>query len=142
MDRALLLIAFCVLVCVLIVGGQWMAKRRLSTLRNTESTAFWNILGAGPDGRTMVIAFSSPSCAVCHGVQAQALTDIENELGRGSVRVMKVDVADKPHVARAFGVMTVPTTVVLTPNGSVVVANHGVALAPKLIQQVQVAAAA
>ena len=117
-----------------------MAKRRLAALQHTASSSLWRTLDARPDGRATVVAFSTPSCAVCHGVQARALTDTENELGRESVRVVHVDVAERPDVARVFGVMTVPTTVVLTPNGAVADANHGLALGPKLIQQVQFAA--
>ncbi len=139
MDRILLLAAFCLLICVLIVAGRWIARRRLKVLRTAEPLTLWHTLNARPDGRATVVAFSSPSCAVCHGVQARALMDTENEFGRESVRVVHVDIAERPDVARVFGVMTVPTTVVLTPHGAVADANHGLALGPKLIQQVRFA---
>ena len=139
MERIPLLIAFVLLVIALIVVGREMARRRTSALKKTEASHLWKALDARPDGRATVVAFSSPSCAVCHGVQARALMDTENVLGREWVRVVHVDIAENPDVAGVFGVMTVPTTVVLTPNGAVVDANHGLALGPKLVQQVRFA---
>jgi len=36
-----------------------------------------------------------------------------------------VDAAEKPEVARAFGVLTVPSTAVLAPKGHLVAVNQG-----------------
>jgi thioredoxin-like negative regulator of GroEL len=53
------------------------------------------------------------------------------------VRVIKVDAARQPQVARAFGVLTVPSTVVLAPSGNVVAVNHGFAPTGRLVEQLQ-----
>jgi thioredoxin-like negative regulator of GroEL len=53
------------------------------------------------------------------------------------VRVIRIDASRQPHVARAFGVVTVPSTVILEPAGRVVAINQGFAPSTRLIEQLQ-----
>jgi thioredoxin-like negative regulator of GroEL len=92
------------------------------------------VLDLTPDGRPAVVAFSTPSCAACRTAQRPALAALE-ERAHGQVRVVHVDAADRPDVARAFGVMTVPATVVLDAPGAVVAANQGFATTERLAEQ-------
>jgi len=98
----------------------------------------WKSLGAQPDGRRTVIAFSTPSCAACHQAQAPAIDHVRQQLGHDAVRLIKVDAARQPHVARAFGVLTVPSTVVIKASGNEIVAlNQGFAPSARLAEQLQ-----
>jgi thioredoxin-like negative regulator of GroEL len=60
---------------------------------------------------------------------------VKQAVGVAEVRVIHVDAASRPEVARAFGVMTVPSTVVLAPSGHVVAINQGFAASSRLIEQ-------
>ena len=56
----------------------------------------------------------------------------------GGVRVIHVDAAERPEVARVFGILTVPATVVMDRGGAVVGANQGFATAERLATQLGV----
>jgi len=134
-DRALVLVGVAVLVAALVAGGRLAAARHLRRLRGRHPAELWAALELGPDGRPTVVAFSTPGCAACHSAQRPALAALE-ERARGRVRVVHVDVAARPDVARRFGVMTVPATAVLDAAGSVLAANQGFATAETLAAQV------
>jgi thioredoxin-like negative regulator of GroEL len=130
----LVLIAVVVIVAVLLIR-RWNA-RRIAELVRSEAP-LWDALGESPDGRPTLVAFSTRSCNACHTAQAPAIKAVEQRLGATELRVIKVDASEQPEVARAFGVMTVPSTVVLEPAGRVVAVNQGFASSRRLIEQLQ-----
>jgi len=135
-DRVLILVSVAVLVAALVVGGRLVAARRRLRLREAPPAALWTALESEPDGRPTVVAFSTPSCIACHTAQRPALAALEAR-GGGTVRILHVDAAARPEVARAFGVMTVPATTVLDERGAVVAANQGFATAETLAGQLR-----
>lgn len=137
MDRLLVLAAVALAVAALVAAGRLLARRRLSRLRAADRAALWRALGTDPDGRPTVVVFSTPSCAACWTAQKPALAALERR-APGAVRVIPVDAAERPGVAGAFGVMTVPSTVVLDARGAVVTANQGLATADRLAAQLGV----
>lgn len=136
MERFLVLSAVAVLVSALVVGGRLLAARRLRRLRALPPGALWRLLGLAPDGRPAVVAFSTPGCAACRTAQRPALAALE-ELAQGRVRVVHVDAAERPDAAEAFGVMTVPATVVLDAGGAVLAANQGFTTTERLAAQLE-----
>ena len=113
--------------------------RRLRHLLATENVApFWDTLGAKP--RTAAQRWShfrprrAPRAAA---LQAPAVSAVEQQLGAAEVRVIRVDAALRPEIARVFGVQTVPSTVVLAPAGRVVAVNQGFAPSRRLVEQLQ-----
>ena len=134
MDRVLVLTAVAVLVVALVVGGRVLAARRLRRLRGAAPAELWAALESEPDGRPTVVAFSTPSCIACHTTQRPALETLQARAD-GGVRVLHVDVAARPEVARMFGVLTVPATTLLDERGAVVAANQGFATAETLAGQ-------
>jgi thioredoxin-like negative regulator of GroEL len=133
-DRALVLAAVAVLVAALVVEGRLLAGRRLRQVRGVPVAVLWAALGTEPDGRPAVVAFSTPSCIACHTAQGPALAALE-DLADGRVRLIQVDAAARPEVARAFGILTVPATTVLDERGAVLAANQGFATAETLARQ-------
>ena len=129
----IVLVAVMVTAAVLVIR-RWNA-RRVSEL--IGQAPLWDALGESPDGRRTLVAFSTPSCAACHTAQAPAIKAVEQQLGAAEIRVIKVDASKQPEVARAFGVLTVPSTVVLEPAGRVVAVNQGFAPSRRLIEQLQ-----
>ena len=114
-----------------------LARRRLRTLLAQPSGALLERLGTSADGRSTLVAFSTPSCAACHTAQTPAVAEVEQEVGTGRLRVVHVDAAHQPDLASAFGIMTVPSTVVLDPAGRVAAVNHGFASSRQLVRQLQ-----
>jgi thiol-disulfide isomerase/thioredoxin len=138
-ERVLILLGFVVLIALIALVARGIAARRLSRLRAAGGEQLWAALGLQPDGRAAVVAFSSPSCAACRTAQVPALRALEAQLGPNAVRIVTVDLADRPEAASAFGVLTVPSTVVLAPSGDVLAANNGFAPADRLVEQVTAA---
>jgi thioredoxin-like negative regulator of GroEL len=136
-ERLLVVGAVAALAAVLALAGRALAVRRLRGLRRAEPADLWAALGTEPDGRPAVVAFSSPSCAACRTAQDPALAELQARL-EGGVRVIHVDAAERPEVARRFGVLTVPSTVVLDRRGAVTDANQGFASADRLAAQLEV----
>ncbi len=136
-ERLLILVAVTVAIAAAIVVIRAWNRKKVSGLTQTAAAETWQNLGEAPDGRRAVVSFSTPSCAACHTAQAPAVKAVESQLGPESVRVIKIDAARQPDVARAFGVLTVPSTIVLAPSGQVVAVNQGFAPSRQLVEQLQ-----
>jgi thioredoxin 1 len=134
-ERVVLLMLVSAGVAVGVALARALARRRLRTLEAQPGGTLLARLGSSVDGRATLVAFSTPSCAACHTAQAPALAQVEQEVGAGRLRVVHVDAAHKPDVANAFGIMTVPSTVVLDPSGRVTAVNHGFASSRQLVRQ-------
>jgi thioredoxin-like negative regulator of GroEL len=138
LERAAVLLALGALVALAVVAVRAWNGRRLRHLLGASNPApFWDSLGEAPDGRPTLVTFSTPSCAACRSAQAPAVSAVEQQFGAARVRVIRVDAALRPDVARVFGVQTVPSTVVLAPAGRVVAVNQGFAPSRRLVEQLQ-----
>lgn len=90
-------------------------------------------LGGGP----AILAFTSPDCAACDTAQRRALEELTARTG-GRVEIREVDVLAARDVARAFGIFTVPSTVIVDAGRKVVAFNIGFASAERLLAQLPV----
>jgi thiol-disulfide isomerase/thioredoxin len=134
-ERVVLVAALAALTAIaVIVVRRWNA-RRVTALQ--QSPTPWHRLGLESDGRRTLIAFSTPSCASCHKAQAPAIDLVQARVGADELRVISVDAASQPDVAKAFGIMTVPSTVVIGQSGRIVAVNQGFASSGQLVEQVQ-----
>jgi thiol-disulfide isomerase/thioredoxin len=88
-------------------------------------------------GRPTVLAFTSPDCVACHTAQHPALLELTARMG-DRVDIREVDVLTRRDAARAFGIFTVPSTVVVDADGKVVAFNIGYASAERLLTQLPV----
>jgi thioredoxin-like negative regulator of GroEL len=137
-ERLLVLVALAALIAVSVaVIRAWNARRVGRVLAAANAAPFWATLGAAPDGRPTLVTFSTQSCAACRAAQAPAISLVEQKLGPSELRVIQVDAAQRPDVARVFGVQTVPSTVVLAAAGRVVAVNQGFAPSQRLVEQLQ-----
>jgi thioredoxin-like negative regulator of GroEL len=134
LDRLLLLAGVVLGVSLLVVVARAVAGSRLRRARAIPGEEIWQALGTTPDGRPAVVAFSTPSCAACHTAQRPALAQLESR-AEGAVRVIEVDAAERPEVARKFGVLTVPTTAILDTEGRLAAINNGFATADRVAAQ-------
>ncbi len=76
-------------------------------------------------GIPAILYFSSPVCAPCHMQQRPALQRLLDELG-DRVQVLEVNALEQREVADRWGVLSVPTTVVLDRRGRPRAVNNGV----------------
>jgi thioredoxin-like negative regulator of GroEL len=76
-----------------------------------------------------ILYFTGDGCTVCRTHQEPALAKL------GEVRVDKVDAIADRALADRFHVYTLPTTVVMSRDGSALHVNYGYAPAPKLERQ-------
>lgn len=95
----------------------WRARRQSAGARGVASS------------QPYILYFTGDSCAICKTHQEPALARL------GEVRIDKVDAVAERELADRFHVYTLPTTVVIAPDGRAVHVNYGYAPAPKLQRQ-------
>jgi thioredoxin-like negative regulator of GroEL len=135
LERAALLAGLALLLALIVIAVRAWSSHQLRQMRARGERRLWSTLGEQPDGRPSLIVFSTPGCIACRTAQRPAVEVVAARFG-GALRVMSVDIADRPAVGRAFNVMTAPTTVVLAGDGRVQNLNHGFAPAEVLAGQV------
>jgi thioredoxin 1 len=82
--------------------------------------------------RANLLYFTTEQCVQCRFQQAPILAQLAAQV---DVAVHKLDAIEQEALARFYGIMTVPTTVVLDRELRPVAINHGVALLPQLRAQ-------
>ena len=84
---------------------------------------------ARPSDAPYILYFTGEGCTVCRTHQEPALSRL------GPVRIDRVDAIAERTLADQFHVYTLPTTVVMSPEGRALHVNYGYAPAPKLERQ-------
>jgi len=82
-----------------------------------------------------LVYFTMPGCVPCKTIQRPAIQKLSSVL-KDDVQVFEFDVTQRPELASRWGVMSVPTTFIIAPNGQVRHVNHGVARFEKLVAQI------
>ena len=133
MVERLVVVGIGVLVALAAYGAwRWWQAQRLQTLATAVRPA---PLPAGVDGsKPAVLYFTTADCAQCRLQQTPILAQLQNQV---DVVVHRLDAIEQEALARFYGIMTVPTTVVLDQRLQPVAVNHGVAPLQKLQAQVR-----
>ena len=123
-------------LAVVIIGlglfAYWLINQRLLVrARNNLFT-----LLRKPPEKAVLVYFTTPDCAPCKTIQRPAINQVSNLLGE-ELEVVEIDATERPDLAKAWGVMSVPTTFVLDPRGEARYVNNGIARAEKLLEQIQ-----
>jgi thioredoxin 1 len=92
-------------------------------------------LALSTTGKPVLLYFTTPTCIPCKTVQRPAIERLQRELGDG-LQVVEIDAAAQPDQANRWGVLSVPTTILLDSAGKPRHINHGVAPAEKLKRQI------
>ncbi len=91
-------------------------------------------LAAYHPGRAAIVYFTTPTCAPCKTIQRPALERIQSAMG-DHIQVIEIDAAAQPKVANEWGVLSVPTTILVDHTGQPRHINHGVTTAEQLKNQ-------
>jgi thiol-disulfide isomerase/thioredoxin len=126
-----------VAMVAVLAAGVWIASRayRVWLRRAPAQDAALDSLGLPRDDRPVVLGFSGEYCLPCKTQQHPALERLRENFGT-MIHVLEVDALDHAQLAARYGVLTVPTTVVLDGRRSVIAINYGVTSADKLSAQV------
>jgi thioredoxin 1 len=93
--------------------------------------AFAEIAAGGP----ALLYFTTATCAQCRFQQTPILQQLQAEVN--ALLVITFDAAERQELTRHFGILTVPSTVLLDSRRLPVAINHGVAPLQKLRTQVE-----
>ena len=104
----------------------WLLMRRLARA------------GVNLDGYTLgkpaILYFTDPGCAPCLAVQDPALEEVAAQYGE-RLQIIKVQALEDPNFTDSWGVLSLPTTFIIDAQGQPRGVNHGVARAPRLVDQ-------
>jgi thiol-disulfide isomerase/thioredoxin len=129
LGRLEILAALAIAVAIIALG---VTLRRQWTLRRVRGDA-----SATPG----LLYFTTESCVQCRTRQWPAIQRALTSLGV-PIEVRRIDAIEQPELAQRWGVLTVPTTVVLDRSGQALAVNYGVAETPKLVEQLRKASLA
>ena len=112
-----------------VAGAVVLAVACLELYRSRRSRRLAAGATSAPAGEPYILYFTGESCTVCRTHQEPALARLT------SVRIDRVDAVAERTLADRFHVYTLPTTVVVAPDGQALHVNYGYAPAPKLERQ-------
>jgi thioredoxin-like negative regulator of GroEL len=112
-----------------VAGAVVLAAASLEMIRSRRARASALGLAAAPAADPYIIYFTGENCSVCRTHQEPALAKL------AGVRIDKVDAIAERELADRFHVYTLPTTVVMSPEGRSLNVNYGYAPANKLERQ-------
>ena len=129
-----ILLRFGLAIVIIGVGAfaYWTINQRL--LIRARHNVF-TLFSALPN-KPVLVYFTTPDCAPCKTIQRPAINQVSHLLGE-QLEVVEIDATERPDLAKAWGVMSVPTTFVLDTRGEARYVNNGVARAEKLLEQIQ-----
>ena len=113
------------LILLLVFGGITIGGFAVKQLARRKRAAMIESLQLEPDaaGRPRIVSFFGPSCDACDQ-QKEVLADLQRTRA-GSFVLDQRDATVDYEYARQFGLMVVPTTVVVAANGSITAINTG-----------------
>lgn len=129
LERLLILVALTAVLGVIWVLLRQHQARRLAVLASQRPFA-----GLVPVGRPAVVAFTLPTCAECRARQTPALERLRQQLGT-TVQITTLSADAHATLVERLGIMTVPATAILDPEGAVRALNQGFADETRLLQQ-------
>jgi thioredoxin-like negative regulator of GroEL len=128
-ERMLILVTAIGLCLVMVALWRLYQQRRLADLAGQSAPEpVAALVKSGP----ALLYFTTPDCAQCRYQQAPILQQFTSAIG---LPVHTVNALEQTDLARHYGIMTVPTTIMLDQQRRPVAINHGLAPLNKLREQ-------
>lgn len=112
------------------LGLYWLATRAILARARVASRNG----DIAPSGSPSILYFTTPDCVPCKTIQRPALEKVKTTLGN-QFRLVEVNAYEQPEVAKKWGVLSVPTTIILDARGTPRHVNFGATGADKLLKQ-------
>lgn len=119
MYERLAIILFVLIIAA--IGMGFVRRRGIQRAQNAMQR-----LGITP-GIPTIVYFWSPRCHTCLNAQKPILARIVEEYGEKYLRLIAYNVDESSDMAKAWGVMSIPTTFVIDQSGEVLFVNIGLA---------------
>ncbi len=123
-ERVILTLVILAGLLLLGLGWRYYKARLVQRIQPAETTP----------GLPTLLYFGADYCAPCRLQQTPIVENLASKWGE-TVVVKKVDVTEQPELASRYRVLTLPTTVILNPQGEVAHINYGVTPQAKLEAQ-------
>ncbi len=130
-ERLLILVAFTAGMMAAFELWRLAQQRRLRALAQRPPADV-----PATNGHPAILYFTTPECAQCRLQQTPILERLLQDLEHPVV-LHKVNALEHEDLARQYGVLTVPTTVILDAKGRPQAINHGLATPERLREQIQ-----
>lgn len=128
-ERLLVLVILVALASLAALSWRWIRRRQVSRL----------VAGAeAAPGRPTLLYFWAEWCTPCRYQQAPIIESLRAELA-DRVAFRAIDAGTEIELTRRYGVLSVPTTVVISSTGRVIARNTGVTDGPTLRRQLTAA---
>jgi len=132
MNPLLIRVLLTIGLLVLGLGAYWLVNRMIVYRAGRKHNGLEGTIA----GKPAVLYFTMEGCVPCKTTQRPALEKLSALVG-SQVQIIEVDVVAKPELAESWGVLSVPTTFIIDALGRPRRVNHGVALAEKLLNQLE-----
>lgn len=117
----------------------WQAVTRLQLARARRRAGVRDpLLSSAPQGASVIVYFTTPTCAPCKFQQTPTLDALQGELG-DRLHIVRVDATAEPEAAARWGVFSVPTVFVLDSDGRPKHVHNGVVSGAVLKRQLATA---
>ena len=124
------------------MGGYWLyrfihGRNALKKLRGESESPAAHAFPAYVPNKPGIVLFTADYCGPCKHRQRPTIQKVIAHFGVDAIQFIMVDVDVLPDVANRWGVMSLPTTVMLDKSGQPVHINHGVTPRETLTHQLQ-----
>ena len=128
------LLRFAIAIGIIVLGivAYWLINQRLLVRAKKNVFTLFNTLPNKP----VIVYFTTPDCIPCKTVQRPALNQISSLMG-DKLEVVEIDAIERSDLSQQWGVLSVPTTILLDSRGKARYVNNGVARVEKLMEQLQ-----
>jgi thioredoxin 1 len=116
MDRLIIIVVISGALALVWLGWQ-LVKARLTQSIDASGEA---------GGKPTLLYFTGEYCTVCKFQQSPIVESLAAKFS-DAVAIKQVDVSTEPELASKYKVLTLPTTVVVNPQGQVAHINYGLA---------------
>ncbi|HEX9070258.1 MAG TPA: thioredoxin family protein [Ktedonobacterales bacterium] len=135
LTRVEIMVAIAVLLALAIWAGRGLVRSRQARALAVTAPAELLASGGHAGNAVRILVFRSDDCTQCHTLQAPAIEKVLATRG-AEVAVLEVDAPTSPELTHLYGILTLPSTIVLDATGRTRAANFGFASATKLLAQV------
>lgn len=127
-------VLFAMVLLALILLGGWTVR---SWARGRQRRVIGQRVASGhAASQATILYFGGPRCHVCQTLQTPALRRLEQaKLPSQPFEVRYLDATREEALAQQFGVLTLPTTVIVGADGTVKAINNGYAPEERLAAQ-------